>query len=56
MVTKKRRLYMEMEKVKREEGNKSGSKNETMKVKESKPFRFSTMALVEKRRAILVII
>ena len=35
-VTKKRRLYMEMEKVKREEGSKSGSENETMKVKESK--------------------
>src|SRR5207245_9311349 len=27
---------MEMEKVKREEGSKSGSENETMKVKESK--------------------
>src|SRR2546426_9830214 len=35
-VTKKRRLYMEMEEVKREEGSKSGSENETMKIKTSK--------------------
>src|SRR2546426_10764073 len=35
-VTKKRRRYIEMEKVKREEGSKSGSENETVKVKDSK--------------------
>ena len=35
-MTKKRRLYMEMKKVKREEGSKAGSENETMKVKERK--------------------
>src|SRR2546426_8676649 len=35
-VTEKRRLHIKKEKVKREEGSKSGSENGTMKVKESK--------------------